>query len=255
MLAVHCSTDENSPQWPAISASSFNKSSWTSLPAEPPTSANTGSTCRHTYSTNRVEWTFFCSNMFDTHTHNRFTALLEYVRDHPGEQVPERYVIYMAREKLSTQFYLQNQKQRGCTRCGQHKGGHSTHTWSTWQVQWARLGFRQLTHQLNCCCCSCCCYYVHLRVKWQLHHQPSEAAAGHQPAWALISCGKTEFCDTISVRWCYARLNPDCWIVGSITGSVFLPPNPNSSHLATNWWSLSDECLSKEVHTDSGHSS
>jgi len=26
----------------------------------------------------------------DTHTHNRFTALLEFVRDHPGEQVPER---------------------------------------------------------------------------------------------------------------------------------------------------------------------
>jgi len=25
-----------------------------------------------------------------THTHNRFTALLEYVRDHAGEQVPER---------------------------------------------------------------------------------------------------------------------------------------------------------------------
>jgi len=25
-----------------------------------------------------------------THTHNHFTALLEYVRDHPGEQVPER---------------------------------------------------------------------------------------------------------------------------------------------------------------------
>jgi len=25
-----------------------------------------------------------------THTHNRFTALLEYVRDHPGEQVPKR---------------------------------------------------------------------------------------------------------------------------------------------------------------------
>jgi len=25
-----------------------------------------------------------------THTHNRFTALLEYVRDHLGEQVPER---------------------------------------------------------------------------------------------------------------------------------------------------------------------
>jgi len=24
------------------------------------------------------------------YTHNRFTALLEYVRDHPGEQVPER---------------------------------------------------------------------------------------------------------------------------------------------------------------------
>jgi len=27
---------------------------------------------------------------YGTHTHNRFTALLEYVRDHPGEQVPER---------------------------------------------------------------------------------------------------------------------------------------------------------------------
>ena len=25
-----------------------------------------------------------------THTHNRFTALLEFVRDHPGEHVPER---------------------------------------------------------------------------------------------------------------------------------------------------------------------
>jgi len=25
-----------------------------------------------------------------THTHNRYTALLEFVRDHPGEQVPER---------------------------------------------------------------------------------------------------------------------------------------------------------------------
>ena len=25
-----------------------------------------------------------------THTHNRFTALLEYVQDHPGEQVLER---------------------------------------------------------------------------------------------------------------------------------------------------------------------
>jgi len=32
-----------------------------------------------------------CSNCTHTHnTHNRFTALLEYVRDHPGEQVPER---------------------------------------------------------------------------------------------------------------------------------------------------------------------
>ena len=28
---------------------------------------------------------------FGTHTtHNRFTVLLEYVRDHPGEQLPER---------------------------------------------------------------------------------------------------------------------------------------------------------------------
>jgi len=26
----------------------------------------------------------------NTHTHNRFTALLEHVRDHLGEQVPER---------------------------------------------------------------------------------------------------------------------------------------------------------------------
>ena len=26
----------------------------------------------------------------NTHTHNRFTALMKYVRDHPGEQVPER---------------------------------------------------------------------------------------------------------------------------------------------------------------------
>jgi len=25
-----------------------------------------------------------------THAHNRFTALLEFVLDHPGEQVPER---------------------------------------------------------------------------------------------------------------------------------------------------------------------
>ena len=25
-----------------------------------------------------------------TYTHSRFTALLEFVRDHPGEQVPER---------------------------------------------------------------------------------------------------------------------------------------------------------------------
>jgi len=30
------------------------------------------------------------SRRVHTHTLNRFTALLEYVRDHPGEQVPER---------------------------------------------------------------------------------------------------------------------------------------------------------------------
>jgi len=30
------------------------------------------------------------SNTLGTHTHSRFTALLEFVRDHPGEQVPER---------------------------------------------------------------------------------------------------------------------------------------------------------------------
>ena len=41
-------------------------------------------------------WRCLCScggqNLTHTHTHtrNRFTALLEYVRDHPGEQVPER---------------------------------------------------------------------------------------------------------------------------------------------------------------------
>ena len=31
------------------------------------------------------------ANLIHTHnTHNRFTALLEFVRDYPGEQVPER---------------------------------------------------------------------------------------------------------------------------------------------------------------------
>jgi len=30
------------------------------------------------------------ASLYYTHTHNRFTALLEFVRDHPGEQVPER---------------------------------------------------------------------------------------------------------------------------------------------------------------------
>ena len=36
---------------------------------------------------------FICTAIYavyNTHTHNRFTALLELVRDHPGEQVPER---------------------------------------------------------------------------------------------------------------------------------------------------------------------
>jgi len=32
----------------------------------------------------------FFHSVSNTHTHNHFTALLEYVRDHPGEQVPER---------------------------------------------------------------------------------------------------------------------------------------------------------------------
>jgi len=33
----------------------------------------------------------YCVNtLHELHTHNRFTALLEFVRDHPGEQVPER---------------------------------------------------------------------------------------------------------------------------------------------------------------------
>jgi len=30
------------------------------------------------------------TNLNYTHTHNRFTAGLEYVRVHPGQQVPER---------------------------------------------------------------------------------------------------------------------------------------------------------------------
>jgi len=34
--------------------------------------------------------TIICIVQLRTHTHNRFTARLEYVRDHPGEQVPER---------------------------------------------------------------------------------------------------------------------------------------------------------------------
>ena len=42
-----------------------------------------------------VSWNLVVCVMYDVqkmlHTqHNRFTALLEFVRDHPGEQVPER---------------------------------------------------------------------------------------------------------------------------------------------------------------------
>ena len=32
----------------------------------------------------------FTSALTHTHAHNRFTALLGYAGDHPGEQVPER---------------------------------------------------------------------------------------------------------------------------------------------------------------------
>jgi len=32
----------------------------------------------------------YISKLLITHTHNGFNALLEYVWDHPGEQVPER---------------------------------------------------------------------------------------------------------------------------------------------------------------------
>jgi len=64
------------------------------------------STIRHIHHT--VAWAMSCRSKADilvsffqhfthkfnlwwhTHTHNRFTALLEFVRDHPGEQVPER---------------------------------------------------------------------------------------------------------------------------------------------------------------------
>ena len=40
----------------------------------------------------RIGWNKFRQlvPLLTTHTHNHFTALLEYVRDHPGEQVPER---------------------------------------------------------------------------------------------------------------------------------------------------------------------
>ena len=31
-----------------------------------------------------------CKIICLSHTHNRFTAILEYVQEHPGEQVPER---------------------------------------------------------------------------------------------------------------------------------------------------------------------
>jgi len=40
-----------------------------------------------------LKWVWSChmtSLNFGTHTHNRFTAGLEYVRVHPGQQVPER---------------------------------------------------------------------------------------------------------------------------------------------------------------------
>ena len=35
------------------------------------------------------DWFYLSGRLVHTHTHNRFTALLEFVRDHPGEQVPE----------------------------------------------------------------------------------------------------------------------------------------------------------------------
>jgi len=40
----------------------------------------------------QIRWNKFRQlvSLLTTHTHNCFTALLEYVRDHPGEQVPER---------------------------------------------------------------------------------------------------------------------------------------------------------------------
>jgi len=34
--------------------------------------------------------TIFHMGFFLVHTHNRFTAGMEYVRVHPGQQVPER---------------------------------------------------------------------------------------------------------------------------------------------------------------------
>jgi len=38
----------------------------------------------------KLEWRVPNLSFTHTHTHNRFTAHLEFVRDHPGEQVPER---------------------------------------------------------------------------------------------------------------------------------------------------------------------
>jgi len=42
------------------------------------------------FSSFRSTCPYHCNLFCCTHTHNRFTAVLEYVRDHLGEQVPER---------------------------------------------------------------------------------------------------------------------------------------------------------------------
>ena len=43
-----------------------------------------------TFSTTAIWSLVLQSRVFSRPTHNRFTALLYIVRDHPGEQVPER---------------------------------------------------------------------------------------------------------------------------------------------------------------------
>jgi len=46
--------------------------------------------CAYFWTQKLRDTSLHCREMDNTHTHNRFTAGLEYVRVHPGQQVPER---------------------------------------------------------------------------------------------------------------------------------------------------------------------